>query len=183
VDVGAVAVVVDPDLGMAERLLDRHERLQDLVADLDELARPLGGGLVDRRHGRDGVAHHADLVRAQRLLVLRHGQDAKLHARQVVAGDDAVHAGKRAGPRRIDGEDAGVAVGRAQELRVRHARQDEVIGVPGLAGDLRPRVDLRQRLSDHRELVLLACHAAPVVTLARPAMRSAASSTASRILV
>src|SRR5262249_1614429 len=64
---------------------------------------------------------------------------------------------------------------RPQELGVGHARQHEIVGVPRLAGDLGPRVDLGQWLADDRELVLRHRLA--------PAMRTEASSTASRIFV
>jgi hypothetical protein len=50
---------------------------------------------------------------------------------------------------------------------VEHPRQRQVVGEDGLAGDLRRRVDLDERLADDRE---------------RPRMRAAASSTASKIL-
>jgi len=72
--------------------LDRHERGQRLVAHLDQPARALGGLLIHRGDRRDGVADHTDLLGAERLLVLRDGQDAELHAREVGPGDDRVHA-------------------------------------------------------------------------------------------
>ena len=79
VDVRPVAVLVDAHLGMAQRLLDGHQGAQRLVVDLDQLAGALRRLLVDGRHRRHRIAHHADLLPAQRLLVLRDGQDAELH--------------------------------------------------------------------------------------------------------
>jgi hypothetical protein len=154
VHVRAVAVLVDPHLGTRQRVEDRHERRQRLVVDVDQPARLLGGLLVDRGDGGDRVADHADLLRAERLFVLGHRQDPELHARQVGGGDDREHAGQRARPRGVDRPDARVGVGAAQKLRVRHARQEEIVGVLRLADHLRPRVDLRQRPADDRELVL-----------------------------
>ena len=204
VDVGPVAVLVDAHLGMGERRFDRHECRQGLVVDLDQLTRALGRLFVDGGHRRDRVADHPDLLHTERFLVLGHGQDAELHAREIGARDDAEDTRQRARPRRVDPRDARVGMGAAQQLAVRHARHDEVVGVPGLAGDLRPRVDLRKRLPDDGEFVFrrhgagtrarssaisplasprgaprLALRPAPVLVL----MRRLASSTASRIFV
>src|SRR5437899_13096083 len=43
----------------------------------------------------------------------------------------------------------------SQELAVGHARQDQIVGVLGLAGHLGPGVDLGQRLPDDGEALLL----------------------------
>ena len=99
---GRVAVLVDAHLRMRQRLLDGHEGAQRLVLDLDQLGGALRGLLVHRGDRRHRVADHAHLVDAERLFVLGHGQDAELHARQVVPGDDRVDAGQRAGARRVD---------------------------------------------------------------------------------
>ncbi len=72
--------------------------------------------------------------------------------------------------------DAGVGVAAAEQLAVDHARQDQVVGVASLAGHLGPGVDLGQGLTDDTEGFF---HARPPTWL----MRSAASSTASRIFV
>ena len=175
VHVRPVAVLVDPHLRMRQRVLDGHERPQRLVLDLDQLGRALGGLLVHRGHRGHRVADHADLLHAERLLVLRDRQDAELHPRQVVAGDDRVDAGQGPGARGVDALDQGVRVRAPQQLAVGHARHQEVVGELGLADDLGPRVDLGQRLADDREAVLSHVRA--------PLIRRAASSTASRIFV
>src|SRR5216117_313321 len=155
VDVGTVAVLVDADLGMGERLLDRHERAQGLVLHVDQAARALRRLLVHRGDGGYGVAHHADLLGAERLLVLR--------------GVDAL--------------DEGVAVRRAEESAVRHAWEEEVVGVLGFSDHLRPGVDLREGPTDDRELVFALGGAARVIAHRGTPIRKAASSTASRIFV
>src|SRR5262245_18099389 len=50
----------------------------------------------------------------------------------------------------------------AQELRVNHARQIEIVGIDGLASALRHGVDLAQRFADHRKCLL-----SHLVTLAK----------------
>jgi hypothetical protein len=177
VDVRAVAVLVDPGLRMGERVEDGHERRERLVVDLDQPARLLGRLLVDRRDGGHRVADHADFLGAERFLVLRDGQDAELHPRQVRGRDDREDSRQGHGARGVDGPDPRVGVGAAQELGVRHARQEEIVGVFRLADDLRPGIDFRERPADDRELVLGHERASW-----RP-MRRAASSTASRIFV
>jgi len=74
VHVRSVAVFVDAHLGMTERLLDRHERGQRLVLDLDQPAGRLGRLLVLGRHRRDGVADHPHALVTERLLVLDTGR-------------------------------------------------------------------------------------------------------------
>ena len=175
VDVGAVAVLVDAHVRIGQRLLDGHEGLERLVFDVDEPGRPLRRLLVDRGHCRHRVPDHPDLVHAQRFLVLGDGKNAEFHPRQVVPGDDGVDTGQRPGAHGVDALDEGVRVRASQQLGVGHAGQDEIVGEPGLARDLGPRVDLGQRLADHRKLAR--AHALA------PFIRSAASSTASRIFV
>ena len=191
VDVRAVPVLVDADLGMRERGFDGHQRGQCLVLDLDELARTLRRVLVDRGDGGHGVAHHPHLLDAQRFLVLGHRQDPEFHARQIRTGDDAVDAGQGARAARVDARDPRVRVRAAQQLAERHAWQDEVVGVFRLTRHLRPRVDLRQRLTDDGEPVFrrgaifdhFTARLAGGTASARTAILRDASSTASRIFV
>ena len=184
VNVRSVAVLVDPHLGMGERLLDRHQRAQRLIVDLDQLRGSLGCLLVHRRHRGDRVAHHADLGAAEGLLVLGHGEDAELHRGQVGPRDDRVHPRHLPGPRGIDARDEGVRAGAAEELGEGHAREHEVVGVFRVAGDLGPGVDLGQRLPDDGELRGAHRDSLPASrNVDWPDIRRAASSTASRIFV
>ena len=178
VHIGTVPVLVDPRFRMGQRLLDGHEGPERLVLHLDQLGRPLGRLLVGGGDGGDGIADHPDLLHAERLLVLGDREDAELHPRQVMAGDDRVDARQRLGPAGVDALDEGVGMRAPQQLGVGHAGQDQVVGVLGLAGHLGPGVDLGQRLPDDGEALLL--HA---LASLRRVRRSAASSTASRILV
>ncbi len=175
VHVRPVAVLVDAHLRVLQRILDGHEGAQRLVLHLDQLGRALGRLLVHRGHRRDRVADHAHLLHAERFLVLRHRQDAELHARQVVPGDHRVDAGQRAGARRVDALDERVRMRAAQQLAVGHPRHHHVVGELGLADDLGPRVDLGQRLADDREPVFL--HAlSPPSSAGRRARRRRGSS-------
>ena len=185
VDVRPIAVLVDAHLRMGQRVLDRHQRAERLVLDLDQLAGALRRLLVDRGHRRHRIADHADLVDAERLLVLGDGQDAELHGRQVAPGDDRVDAGQGPRPRGVDALDQRVGVAAPQELPVGHAGQHHVVGEARLADDLGPGIDLGERLADDRKAL---AHGAVSSAATAPAltgrfMRSAASSTASRILV
>ena len=184
VDVRPVAVLVDAHVRVRQRFLDGHQRLERLVLDLDQARGPLGRLLVHRGDGRDRVAHHPDLLDAERFLVLGDRQDAELDGRQVVPRDDGVDAGQRGRARGVDALDERVRVRAPQELAVGHPRQHHVVGELRLAGDLGPGVDLGERLADDRELAVLhAFDTSAVPRLALLFMRSAASSTASRILV
>jgi len=175
VDIGAVAVLMDPHVGMSKRLLDRHEGLEGLVLHLDQPRRALCRLLVDRGYRGHRVAHHPHLLDAQGFFVLRHGEDAELDPRQIVTGDDGVDPGHGPGPRCVDALDPGVRVRTPQELCVGHPRQDHIVGETRFPRDLGPRIDLGQRLADNGELA--GRHSRP------PFMRSAANSTASRIFV
>ena len=53
----------------------------------------------------------------------------------VSAGVHGEHAGRRLGGVGVDAGDTGVGVGASQDGRVDHARQLDVVGVGGLAGD------------------------------------------------
>src|SRR5262249_25232022 len=106
------------------------------------------------------------------------------HAWQVMAGDDAVHPGKRPGAARVDALDERVRMGTPQQLAVGQAREGQVVGGLGLAGDLGPGVDLRQRLpGDGEARFLYAGLAERAAAGSWRFIRKAASSTASRILV
>ena len=154
VHVRTVTILVDPDLGVRQRLEDRHQRRERLVVDVDQPGCLLGGLFVDGGDRGDRVADHADLLGAEGFLVLGHGQDPELHARQVRRRDDREDARQRASPRRVDRANARVGVGAAKQLGVGHARQEQIVGILRLPDDLRPRVDFRERPADDRELVL-----------------------------
>ena len=182
VDVVAVAVLVDPVRALAQRGVDRHQRVERLVLD------------VDHRAAASAVSSSTAATAAtgsptKRTFSTQSGSSSWLtgmipnrtggKSRPVI---DRVDAGQRRGARGVDPPDEGVRMLGPEELRVRHAREDEVVGEARLARDLRPGVDLGQPLPDDRPggaraaLIGAAPGAAPIV-------RSAASSTASRIFV
>ena len=117
VHVAARAVVVDAGVGPAERLVDRHDRRQHLVVDLDELQRLLRRLLVERGHRRHRVADEAHLVQGERVLVLAHRQDAE-GDRELGPDERRRDTPVRGGPRHVDAPDSRVRVRRAQETRV-----------------------------------------------------------------
>ena len=75
-------------------------------------------------------------------------------------------------PRGIDTEHPGVGMGAAQEFRISHTGKIEIIRKDRLAGAFGHRIDLAERLADHREVFLL-----------HDASSFAASSTACKIFV
>ena len=142
VDVVGPAVVLDPLVFRGRQCgVDRHHRLEDLVLDVDRVA---GGGrdlLLGRRDRGDRVADVADLLVLEGALVLRHRQDPKFDW-QVGAGDHCDDARDVARRRGVDGEDACVWVGAAQDLAVEGARGQHVVRVDRAAGDLGRGIDL-----------------------------------------
>ena len=154
---------------LSKRLLDRHDRLQQLVFDLDRLARRGSRLLVDGGDRGHRVAHVADLVLLERGLVLADREDTEPD-RQVAPGQDRHHARHPARRRGVEGEDPGVRRLGPEDLAMQHPGQCDVVGVDGLAPGLCRPVELGKRPAYGPELA----H--------RAAIRPAASSTASRIL-
>ena len=68
--------------------------------------------------------------------------------RQLRGRDDSGDAGVVAGLAGVDGLDAGVGMGAAQEFCVQHPRQLHVVRVDGLAGDLANALDAGNGLAD-----------------------------------
>ena len=101
VDVAVVAVVVDARLGVREAVGGRREGAQRLVPDLDQVDREIGGRFVARDHGGDRIADEADLVAAQRVLVVADRQNA-VRDRKRLAGQHQVHAVDLRGLARVD---------------------------------------------------------------------------------
>ena len=61
---------------------------------------------------------------------------AEENIREVLAGNDAPHAGQRLGCRRVYTDNAGMAAGTGQHLAHKHFRQVDVARVGGVAGHL-----------------------------------------------
>ncbi len=148
VDVGVVPpVIVDALIpGLLQRLLDGHHRLQLLVLDLDGVAGRGRDLFVGGGHRGDRVADVAHLLVLQGALVLRHREDAEAD-REVVPGDDRVHARDSLGGAGVDRADAAMGDLGAEDPAVEHAWQQDVVRVDGDPGDLGRGVDLGEGLA------------------------------------
>ena len=134
-EVAAVAVGMNPRLGMCDRVQRVSDGTERLVLHGDQVQR---GGRDLLAHGGDagdGIAHESGLVQGQGVLVLAHREDAE-GDRQVLAGQDGLYAGERQCPGRVDANDARVRMRAPQQFGVEHPRQEQVVGEPGRAGDL-----------------------------------------------
>ena len=147
VDVSGVAVVVNGHGRRGEPLVDRADRRERLVLDPDEIERVERRVLADGGDRRDRIADVAHAVLAERVLVLRDGQDAEGDG-QVLSRRHHDDAGRGERRRDVDREDPRVRDLRAQELAVQHPRQHQVVGELRLPGDLRRAIDLRERTAD-----------------------------------
>ncbi len=144
-DVADFRSFVDLDLRVGQRVLGRQHCRQHLVVDLDEVQGLLCGPLVERRHASHLVADESGVIGRERLLVLRPGDDA-VPGRQLGADQRRHHAGIGLGLGDVDAADARVGVRRAEDLRVQHARQRDVVGIDARPVGLGDAVDLGQPL-------------------------------------
>ena len=117
---------------------------EGFVDDLDEVQGFLGHVRVGGGDSGNGVALVERLLLGETVL----GEEAGvphglaevdhhvLHDGNIGAGDDGLHVGEGLGLARVDGDDAGVAVGAAQDLAVQRAGQVDVGAVLGASGHL-----------------------------------------------
>src|SRR6266498_2991040 len=148
VEVAAVAVVVDPRLGMRDGCFGRVEGLERLVVYPDQICGCGRGFLARRRDRRNGIADEPDLVEAERMLVLGDGQNAEWD-RQILADEDGLHSVQPLRRGDIDRDDACVWLGAAEKFAVQHAWEGEIVGEPRRARHFRDGVDFAQRLADN----------------------------------
>jgi hypothetical protein len=146
--------LVDLHVGAAGGLEGVEDRLQHLVLHPDQVERAVGGLLVDGRHGRHRVADVADAVRRERVLVRRPDDDAE-GDRHLGTHHGGVHPGERLRLTGIDGYDAGVRVGRPEDLAVQHPREGDVVGVACAPGALGEAVRLPLPRPDHPQIARL----------------------------
>ena len=167
-----------------------HRRRQRLPVDLDELAGVLGEGAAVRHDHGDDLAHVARHVPDQgplrRLLHLhvdpraepgRHRAEERQRrhpARDVVEGEDAVHAGKGGRGARADGAEARVGVRAPEEGGVQQSGKLQIVDEAALAAQ-----EAWILLASHRRAEVLGSH---VASLAREiiAARSAPAQEAGR---
>ena len=118
----------------------RGERL-DVEHDRGESR--LRGRLVDRGDGGHGLAAIADLVARERPLVLR-DRDHAIGRREVLAGDDGAHTGKRQRLGGIDATNDTVRDGTAQNPADERSAERKVGGVARASCDLLDAIDQRR---------------------------------------
>ena len=147
VDIPRVTVLVHARVVVRQALQRVGERAQRLILDIDQIEGFERRQFVARDHRRNRVAHEADAVGGERVLVLADRQDA-VGDWKIAAGEHQVHARMRHRPRRIDAYHARVRHRRAEQLAVKHARQHDVVGELRLSRHLRPRVDATSWLAD-----------------------------------
>ncbi len=137
---------------VGNRLADRDDRRQLVILDLDQLGRVArlarclghdeGDRVADRPHGvlRQGHARRHEHVRAvgafQRHDHADHRrQQADAVRFQILAREDAEHAGRVRRLGGVDRRDRRMADGRAQDIAIRLIRHIEIVGVLPLADD------------------------------------------------
>ena len=89
--VAVITVVVYPRLVVGQAVGRGRERPQRVVGDVDEVHGALGGDFVARDHGRDRVTDEANLVAAERVLVVADRQDP-VGNRERIPGQHEMHA-------------------------------------------------------------------------------------------
>jgi len=115
--------------------LGAGDSLQQFVLDGDQIQRRMRDIQRIRGHGRDGIAHIAHAVAAQRGPV-HAAQSVVGLARNVGVGDHRVHAGKRACRSGIDAQDAGMRVRAAQDRAAQLVRRNAVRQIQRHAAEL-----------------------------------------------
>ena len=93
-DIAALAIRMDPWLGLSERFFRIANGVKNPVSNLDEIQR-LGRRLLVLRDDRsDRVADVAHVLGCQRILVLGHGKNAEGH-REILAGQYEMYSRQR----------------------------------------------------------------------------------------
>ena len=131
---------------VVECSLDRGDGREEFVLDVNQIQRFGRHIFIHRGDGGHRVSHHADLANRQRVFIFADGQ-SPVWDRQVFSEEHHLDAWITFRLGGIDLQDAAVRNCAAQNLGVKHAGEDEVVGVLRLAGDLRCSVHLAMRLS------------------------------------
>jgi hypothetical protein len=137
--VGLVALGKERD---GVRVGELDMRRQDVVLDVDQIARIDRGGAIGRDDHRDGLTHVTHGIAGQRRLkVCTVRRLAGLpqwnhrHAGEVGRRDEAEHTRPSEGAPAVDAEHPGVSVRAAHEDRVRQAGSDQVVDVAPAADE------------------------------------------------
>ena len=143
-------VLLDPFVDVhagGERFLGREQRRQLLVIDADRLRRGARDRLGVGGDRSDGLADVAHLALRQGVLVLDEGAHA-IGLREVVPGDDRVHARHRERLGEVVAADARVRERALQDGAVQHPRPVQVGDVLRPAFDLLARLEARNAPAD-----------------------------------
>ncbi len=141
-----------------QRLLQRRHRRQLLVLHLDEVQRLRRRRLVHRGNRHHRLALVADDLAGQEGPVAQGGPVERVAEREVGGGQDGIHARHLARRAHVHAEQARVRIRRAQQARVRHARQLHVAEIPRAARDLLERVRTAHGLANDPEAARGAGH-------------------------
>ena len=101
-----------------------------------------GRGFVDGRYARHQVAHVSNLLHRHGVLVFGHREDAE-SVGCVLTGGHGNNTGKGFHPGGVNGLDASIVMGGAQNFTDEFAGQADVVAIPCLAGDLCVGIDKR----------------------------------------
>ncbi len=164
VNIADTRLVVDLYFGVRQRLLDTHDRRQNLVLHINEFDGFIEDIGVERGNCGHGVAHIAHFVDCKGVLVLAGGENAKF-LWEVCAGDDGENAWQRLCAAGIDGEYTGMWIWRTQQPPIEHAWKHDVIGEQCPAGHFGVGIDFRPGRTDDlictRFLLLIFSHDIP----------------------
>src|SRR5215469_4533033 len=128
VNVADAGLVVDLYFGVCKRLLDTHDRRQNLILYVNELDGFVEDIGVERGNCGHGVAYVAYFVDSQGVLVLTGGKNA-IFLREVCAGNDGKNAWQSQCSAGIDGEYTGMWIRRTQQPPIEHAWKHNIVGV------------------------------------------------------
>ena len=85
-DIAVFAVIMDTRLGRVERRLDRGDRREKFILDVNQIQRFGGHVLIHCGDGGHRVSHHADLANRQGMFIFADGQ-SPVGNRQVLSDE------------------------------------------------------------------------------------------------
>ena len=129
-------------------LVERRGERQLFVLHPDHVGGGLGGGLVLRRDGGDGLTGEADPIAGDDRTILDRVTPVPIEIDEIRSGEHTDDSGHGLGLPRVHGYDAGMRERGAQHLPVQHARHDHVADELGLPAELLLRVLARRGVAD-----------------------------------
>ncbi len=131
-----------------QRLLDGGHRGQWLVVDVDQVESFSGRGVILGDHRCYRLSLVAGHLYGEDGTITERRTEVGLTPAEVLAGDHGVHAADGLGSRDIHAPEARVRIRRAQELGMKHSRQDEIRHVADPPRDLLEGIEATHRLPD-----------------------------------